>query len=549
MKLRYYQYEAVDAVIKAWDQYQRVLLVMATGTGKTIVFADIAAQFDGRVLVLAHRDELISQTIDVLAKRTGEHIGLEQGPFYSGKERIVVGSVQTVYRKERYERMQALGGFKLVIVDETHHYVAKTYRQAIGAFPDAKVLGVTATPDRGDGKALGQILDTRAYHFDILAAGNAGYLVPLEGAHVTIKEIDLSTVKTTAGDLNRNQLDIAVMRGVEGIVKAILDRWPTRKTIAFFPKKRSARLACERFNYHDPGSAAVVDDDTPKDERRDIIARCRSGEIRVLCNCMIATEGFDWPEASLIAIARPTKSRGLYTQMIGRGLRVLPGTVEDHDGPECAEERKACIAFSEKRDCVIADFVGNAGKHSLISPIDVLAGDYRPAVVKKAKEIAKEEGTGDPIDQLARAELEVKVLAAQMKASKVTHSATQFNPFGVLNMKGPPVGEYDRKPMSDKQSAYLRRYLELTPGDMENLGKREATRLIGAEETRRRLHLASFPQLKVLRKHGVTYLNISKRNAAAALAYVRQHRSGVARMSMTHLNALVRGNASFPRGA
>ena len=156
--LRYYQHEAVEATFKAWEGHKRVLLNMATGTGKTVIFSEIAKLFQGRVLVLAHRDELISQTIDKLVELTGEHIGLEQASSFSGKERIVVGSVQTVCRKDRYERMQQLGGFDLLILDECHHYLAKTYKRAIDAFPNAFLLGVTATPDRGDKRALGQIL-------------------------------------------------------------------------------------------------------------------------------------------------------------------------------------------------------------------------------------------------------------------------------------------------------------------------------------------------------------------------------------------------------
>ncbi len=547
-RLRYYQQEAVAAVFKAWETHRRVLLNMATGTGKTVVFAEIARDFHGRVLVLAHRDELISQTLDTLVETTGERIGLEQAGFRSEKERIVVGSVQTVHRKDRYERMQQLGGFDLVICDELHHYVAKTYKRAVDAFPEACVLGVTATPDRGDGKALGKIIDVCAYRFDILAGIDAGFLVPLEGAHVTVEAIDLRNVRTVAGDLNRSQLDDEVCKGVEGIVKATLDNWPDRKAIAFWPKKRSARLACERFNFYRPGIAAVVDDDTPRDERRETIARCLRGDVQILCNVLIATEGFDWPAASLIINARPTKSRALYTQMIGRGTRVLPGVVDRHKGKEAAGERRSAIADSDKTKCVIADFVGNAGKHDLRSPIDVLAGNYSEAVVKVAKRLAKTEGPGDPIDQLERAQLEIKAMAARMAASQVRHTRRGFDPFSVLHMTRPPEMWRDSNPLSERQAQYLIRYMKFAPADIKSVSAREASQLIGTEEKRRRIGLASYSQLKQLKRFGIGQINITRARAKQAMDYLQANGWGNAKgFSRDRLRALAVGLTARPK--
>ncbi|MEE9393431.1 MAG: DEAD/DEAH box helicase [Planctomycetota bacterium] len=521
--LRYYQHEAVAATFKAWESHKRVLLNMATGTGKTVIFSEIAKLFQGRVLVLAHRDELISQTIDKLTELTGEAVGLEQASSYSGKERIVVGSVQTVCRKDRYTRMQQLGGFDLVILDEAHHYVAKTYKRAIDAFPNAYLLGVTATPDRGDKRALGQIVETCAYRFDILAGIDAGYLVPLQGHHVSIDAIDLSNVRTVAGDLNRSELDDAVCKGVEGIVKATLERWPDRKAIAFWPKKRSARLACERFNYYAPGIAECIDDDTPRDERRDIIARCRSGDIQILCNVLIATEGFDWPECSLIVDARPTKSRALYTQKVGRGTRTLSNTVDSVGGVEGAGQRRQFIADSPKPLCVIADFVGDAGRHDLRSPIDVLSGGYSEAEVKMAKKLAKDEGQGDPIDQLERARLELKAMAASMAASKVVHSTRRFDPFAVLDIPQLPQSWRDDQSSTPGQASYLKRYMKFSDKECERYGKRQASRLIEESERRRKAGLASFAQLKQLQKFGIKSQKITRARASDCMEYLQMN--------------------------
>lgn len=410
-----------------------------------------------------------------------------------------------------------------VLVHNCHHFVAKTYKRAIDAFPNAYVLGVTATPDRGDKRALGQILETCAYRFDILAGIDAGYLVPLEGHHVSIDAIDLSNVRTVAGDLNRTELDDAVCKGVEGIVKAVLDNWPDRKTIAFWPKKRSARLACERFNFYRPGIAECLDNDTPRDERRDIIRRCRAGDIQILCNVLIATEGFDWPECSLIADARPTKSRALYTQKIGRGTRVLSNTVDSVRGVEGARQRQQFIADSDKPKCVIADFVGNSGRHDLRSPIDVLSGGYSEAEVKMAKKLAKDEGKGDPIDQLERARLELKAMAASLAASRVVHSACRFDPFAVLDIPELPASWRDEEGMSPKQASYLKRYMKLTDRECESYGKRQASRLITEAERRRKMGLASFAQLKQLKKHGIDSLKITRSQAGDCMGYLQEN--------------------------
>lgn len=515
--LRDYQVAAIAAVDKAWETHQSVLLHMATGTGKTLIFAEIIKRFKGRVLILAHRDELISQTIDVVSEHTGERVGVEQGPFYSDRERIVVGSVQTVYRPKRYKRMLALGGFDLVVIDECHHWRAPTYNQALEAFTFCKILGVTATPDRGDGKALGTFIDVVAYKFDILDGIRQGYLAPIEGHAVHIEAIDLTRVRTVRGDLHTGELDERVCRAVEGIVKTTLDRWPDHKAIAFFPQKRSANLAAARFNLLRPGIAACVTDDTPTDERRDIIARCKRGEFQILCGVLIFTEGFDWPDCDLIINARPTKSRALYTQMIGRGTRTLPGVV---DGLNTADARISAISCSSKPHCKVADFVGNSGLHSLISPIDVLGGDYSELVVKKAKELAKIEGPGDPIDQLERATLELKALAASVQASSVKHSVREFDPFSIFNSKMPSLEKFDTTPLSTPQAEFLAKATGLDRQKLGKMSKTSAGKLISTIQVRKRHRLATFRQLCRLKEFGLDKVNISAGAASRGMAYM-----------------------------
>jgi superfamily II DNA or RNA helicase len=523
--LRWYQQDAVEEVFKGWQEHTAVLLHMATGAGKTVIFSEVARRCKGRVLVLAHRGELVDQAARALENATRESVGVEQAEYYSEDQRIVVGSVQTVYREERYKHLQARGGFDTIIIDEGHHYLAPTYKAAVDAFPDAKKLYVSATPQRGDRAAMGQIIDAVAYKFDILDGIKAGYLTPFEGRQVHIQEINLSEVKTTRGDLDQSQLDIQVCKGVASIVSTVLKEWPDRKGIAFFPKKRSARLACERFNNLKPGSAVCVDDDTPKEERKQIIEDCHKGKYQFLCGVMIFTEGFDWPECDLIINARVTKSASLYTQILGRGSRLLKGLVEHVDGRESSSLRRELIKGSAKPNCIIADFAGNAGKHSLCSPVDVLGGDYTPIEVKEAKKLEKEaqkEGEeSDPKEHLEEARAKIRALAKLLQNSLVKHSVQKFSPFGVLNMEEPPSNIIkDRTPASESQASAIVRATGLPLKEVMDLSKASANKLLGTLAVRRRYGLASFKQMRRLKDFGISNGRISKQAAGGAMSYL-----------------------------
>lgn len=522
--LRWYQREAVEGVQSALQQEDSTLLVMATGLGKTRCFGAVAGDWDGRVLVLAHRDELVQQAIKRLEGLTNEFIGLEQAQFRSDRERIVVGSVQTVTRPKRLERLDRNGGFSLVICDEAHRYLAPTYQRVVEHYLDrgARVLGVTATPDRGDERALGQLFHSVAYEFDIVDGVDQGYLVPLRGERVHLDSIDLSGVRSSRGDLQVGALDEAMLEAVEGIVKSILDRWPDRCGPVFFPGKRSAEYAAERFNALRPGCAAFITDDTDREVRREIIRQCHRGDIQFLCNCLIATEGFDWPAASLVGMGRPTKSRSLYAQMAGRGTRPLPMVVDGFDGKHNADVRHRLIAVSPKPDCVLADFVGNSGKHSLMGPEDILGGRYSEAEVKRAKEKAEKEEGGDPREYLEQARREIQAMAASLR-SQVTARAEAFDPFSIFRLKHDQQTElrYGGSPATPKQKAALER-MGVDQEDLKEISKRGATKLIGTAIARRKKGLATFKQLRVLARWGWTNPSISFERARAALDYLRQ---------------------------
>ena len=519
--LRYYQREAFDAVQEGLEEHRAVLVVKATGLGKTQLFSALAKHREGRVLVLAHRSELVSQAAARLEQMSGELIGVEQNVFKSWRERIVVASVQSLNPK-RIKRLQQGVPFSTIIVDEAHHYVAKSYRRPLDAWPSAKVIGVTATPDRSDKKALGRIFDSVVYEKHVDDGIKEGWLVPLKGAQVFLESIDLRHVKSSAGDLNRSQLDEEMCKAVEGIVKTTLERYPDRKGPAFFPGKQSAKLAAERFNALKPGCARVVTDDTPSDERTSIMRDVKEGRVQFLCNVMVATEGFDWPAADIVILGRPTKSRTVHTQMVGRGTRVLPGVLE-HDGKDEAAERRRAIAASSKQDCIVLDFVGNSGKHKLVSLVDIFAGSFTDAERKKAKELEKESPEEEPDKLLARARNELSAIAKATR-SKVESKVKEFSMLDFVGFDAETSSAYNATfgftPPTEKQ----KKYLEGQGIDTKDMSKKDATKAVTKLMVRSRKGLATPKQLKALGKFGWQNQNISFATASAMLNYCSQKR-------------------------
>lgn len=514
--LRYYQRAAYDAVRESLKENRSALAVMATGLGKTQLFCALAAHWPGNVLVLAHRQELVGQARQRMEQMTGEFVEVEQADFRSYQGRIVVGSVDTVKQKKRLERL-GKDRFSLIIADEAHHYVAKTYRRPLDFFADAKILGVTATPDRADEKALGAIFEDVPVVYDIQEGIEMGYLVPITGRRVHLDEIDLTKVRRSGKDLNQSELDEAMVKAVEGICQKTIELEPDRQGLCFFPGVRSAEYATERFNLLRPDSAVCITAKTHELDRKRWVRDFKEGRIQYLCNVQVATEGFDAPDASMVVQARPTKSRALYAQMVGRGTRVLPLTVDHILGEEGAEQRRAAVAASAKPECVILDFVGNAGKHDLATVEDVLGGNYTPAEVKTAKKKAEREGGGDTLAFLNQARAELKAMAAAIDRATVKARVESFDPFKTMHMDRPSA-RFGDSPPSPKQRAMLEKAGVPTAG----LSKREASKMIANVFKRRELGLATFKQLRTLQKHGVTKVNISFRAASEAIDYLAQ---------------------------
>ena len=358
--LRDYQLGALDAIEQAAAHgVRRPLVALPTGTGKTVVFAEAIRRRGGRSLVLAHRDELISQAADKLRMvDPSATIGTVKAERDEHAAPVVVASVQTLARERRLARIGR--DWRTVVVDEAHHATAESYGRIlehVGAFgePGPLTLGVTATPERADGTPLGEVWEEIVYRADILEMIRAGYLADLRAVRVQIAA-DLDAVHTRAGDLVAGELEDALREAnaPEHAVAAYLEHAAGRKALVFTPTVRLAHEIAEAFQA--AGVAAeALDGTTDLDERRGILERLHTGRTMVVCNCAVLTEGFDEPSIDCIVIARPTKSRPLYVQMIGRGTRTWPG----------------------KADCLVIDLVGSTTRHDLIGVADLFGLDPR----------------------------------------------------------------------------------------------------------------------------------------------------------------------------
>ena len=518
MNLRPYQLAAADAIFKEWQDNDSTLVVMPTGGGKTILFADVIRRvFPRRALVIAHREELIFQARDKIQRVTGLSADVEMGEYRAdgglfGASSVVVSTIQTQCsggdgggRMSKFDPQR----FGVLIIDEAHHATSPSYRRVIDYYrtnPALKVLGVTATPDRADEEALGQVFQSVAFDYEVLDAIHDGWLVPIEQQMVHVEGLDYSSIRTTAGDLNGGDL-AAVMeaeKNLQQMASASLTIIGQRRALVFTASVKAAEMTAEIFNRHRAEMAAWVCGKTDRDERRKVLADFAAGKIQVVCNCGVLTEGFDDPGVEVIIMGRPTKSRSLYSQMVGRSTRPLPGVV---DGPETAEERKAAIAASAKPSCLVVDFVGNAGKHKLVTSADILGGKVSEEAVELAMTRALKAGgpvkMAGALDE-AEAELhEQKRLAEAARRARLVATArftTQsVDPFDVLHLDPvKPRGWDNVKQLTEKQRSLLAKQ-GINP---DNLSFSEGKQLISEIFRRWDGKLCSFKQAKVLRKYG-----------------------------------------------
>ena len=483
---RPYQLEAVDAVFREFESVDSTMLVMATGTGKTVTFGEVVRRWiegcPGRVLILAHRRELIDQADRTLTrvlstedKKFWPQIEMRQlrathTPDFGGlfgafvdesvfrSQRVVVASVQTLWQEKRLKEYDP-EQFGLVIVDECHHATARTYQRIFDHFDKSKLLGVTATPKRADDIALGQVFKSVAYEFGIQKAVEEAYLVPVEQQFCEVQKLDLSAVRTTDGELNQSDLARAMTEDQElswKIAAATVEHFGNEPTLIFScprppgePQSQGEQIAealrkMGRSVHHLTG-------ETDPELRKKLLEQFEEGGFQYLVGCDLFTEGFDSPRISRVVMARPTKSIVYYTQAIGRGTRPLPGVLlPEHDTPE---KREAAIAESAKPKLVVLDFVGNSGQHKLISCVDIFAGKHSTLAQDKAR--AKAKKAGAPVDVsglLALAEIELAREEEERQErvrAQVQYRVESVDPFEYTAPSGAPI----RRPATQSDPA------------------------------------------------------------------------------------------------
>lgn len=348
IQLRPYQTGAIDAFIAAAKPGATKMIVLPTGTGKTFTALALAKKMNARTLWIAHREELISQPLKALNAVWPEKRG---GVVKAGRNEwmrdVVFASIQTICRPKRLADIQKIP-FDLIVIDEAHHSLAKSYRDvltALGCGADGPpLLGLTATPERMDNKALDEVFGGICYQLHLKQAIQAGYLCGVEIKQRPI-DVNLDEVGKVAGDFNAGQLDLALVNAgiVDEVVKAYIEHATDKKTIIFTISVKQAEAIAEKLDSLGH-SATSVSGYLDTDLRRQRLNDFGKGKYKVIVNCMVLTEGYDEPAVDCIIMARPTQSKSLYIQCIGRGLRLFP----------------------MKTECLIVDMVGMSTRHTLV---------------------------------------------------------------------------------------------------------------------------------------------------------------------------------------
>ena len=378
MTLRPYQQGAREKVHAEWEAGRlRTLTVLPTGTGKTIVFSAVAedqVRAGDRVLILAHRGELLDQAAEKLKKSTGLGCAVEkaESSCLNSWYRVTVGSVQSLQRPQRLEKFPH-DYFGTIIIDEAHHAITDGYRRILDWFVGARVLGVTATPDRGDMRNLGEVFDSLAYEYKLTDAIRDGYLCRILAQTVPLK-LDISTVGMSGGDYSVGELGSALDPYLDQIAAEMSERCKDRRTVVFLPLIRTSQKFRDILNAHGFFAAEVNGQSA---DRAQILADFSAGKYNVLCNSMLLTEGWDCPGVDCVVVLRPTKVRSLYSQMVGRGTRICDG----------------------KKDLLLLDFLWLTDRHELCRPADLVCEDH--AVAQQMTDNLAAAGCPEDIEEAA----------------------------------------------------------------------------------------------------------------------------------------------------
>ena len=487
-ELRPYQQQARERIHAEWENgHIRTLLVLPTGTGKTIVFASVAAdqvRAGDRVLILAHRGELLEQAADKLQRSTGLVSAVEKADATCLNTwfRVVVGSVQTLQRTARLERFPH-DYFGTIIIDEAHHAITDGYRRILDYFGSAKVLGVTATPDRGDMRNLGEVFDSLAFEYKLTDAIKECYLCRIMAQTIPLK-LDISSVTMSGGDYAVGDLGTALDPYLEQIAAEMAQRCKGRKTVVFLPLIKTSQKFRDLLNSHGFRAAEVNGQST---DRKEALADFDAGKYNVLCNSMLLTEGWDCPSVDCVVVLRPTKVRSLYSQMVGRGTRLSPG----------------------KSDLLLLDFLWMTDKHELCRPADLVCEDR--AVARQMTENLAQTGCPEDIEEAAvqasedvvtqREEALAKQLEEQRRKKARLVDPLQYEmSIQAEDLAGyVPAFGWEAGPPTEQQAAALEK-LGILPDAVESAGK--ASLLLDRLNKRRAEGLTTPKQIRVLERYG-----------------------------------------------
>ena len=487
MELRPYQQEAKAAIFEQWKSVDKTLLVLPTGCGKTIVFASTTedcVRSGWRVLILAHRGELLDQAADKIFNVTGLRCAVEKaeqsclGEWY----RIVVGSVQSLMREKRLSQFPK-DYFDCIIIDEAHHVLSEGYRRVLEHFDKAKVLGVTATPDRGDRRNLGSVFETLAYEYTLPKAIKAGYLSPIKALTIPL-DLDLTTVAMQNGDFKASDLGNALDPYLYQIADEMVKNCQNRKIVVFLPLIKTSQKFRDILNEKGFRAAEVNGDSK---DRTEILKDFDEGKYNVLCNSMLLTEGWDCPSVDCIIVLRPTKVRSLYSQMVGRGTRLSPG----------------------KEDLLLLDFLWHTERHELCHPASLICESEE--VAKKMTEIIEEAGCPVDIEEAEQqAEIDVieqreEALAKKLEEMRKRKSKL-VNPLQYeMSIQAEDLANYipafgwECSQPSEKQKAALEK-LGILPDEIDNAGKAEL--LLTRLQKRMAEGLTTPKQIRLLERYG-----------------------------------------------
>lgn len=504
MKLRPYQNEAKNAVFSEWENgIKKTLLVLPTGCGKTIVFAKITeecVQKGDRVLILAHRQELLEQAADKIEKATGLGSALEKaeqsciGTWY----RVVVGSIQSLMRETRLSKFPE-NYFDTIIIDEAHHSISDSYQKVINHFSNAKVLGVTATPDRGDMKNLGTVFQTLAYEYTLPKAIKEGYLSPIKAITIPL-QLNLTGVSTQAGDFKAADIDTALDPYLYQIADEMQKYCNDRKTVVFLPLVKTSQKFKDILN--EKGFAAEEVNGN-SENRAEILKDFENNKYNVLCNSMLLTEGWDCPDVDCVVVLRPTKVRGLYCQMVGRGTRLAPN----------------------KKELLLLDFLWHTEKHELCRPAHLICENEEVAK-KMTENLSEQTGFAIDITEAEQQASEDVVLQREQSLAKVlsemkTRKRKLVDPLQYeMSIQAQDLSNYvpafgwECSPPTDKQVELLEKY-GIFPDEIETAGK--AKLILEKLEKRRIAGLTTPKQIRILENKGFQHVGQWQFNDASDL--------------------------------